>query len=96
MKIELKKLRVYKHLSEETTAFSADVYVNGKNVGTARNSGEGGETNLQFYHLQDSPLRKLCDEAYAWAAALPPIKLGGGREWKMDLPTYIDDLVAKS
>ena len=96
MKIELKKIKVYDRMSEETTAFTADVYINGKNVGTAKNDGHGGETDLQFYHAQGSPLRKLCDEAEVWARTLPDriIMLGDGQHSiKVELVDLIDDQV---
>jgi hypothetical protein len=93
MKIELKKLQVYPRMSEETTAFSAEVYINGTHVGSARNDGKGGETELQFYHAQVSKEALLCDAAFAWAAALPPKDFGGKRTWKMDLNSYIEDLM---
>lgn len=98
MKVELKKLRVYERMSEETTAFVADVYINGKNVGEAKNDGRGGETELQFYHEQGSPLRKLCDEAFAWAKTLPDrvVDMGEGRQpftYKVNLVDVIDEQV---
>lgn len=44
MKIELKRLKVYPRMSDETLAFVADVWVDGKKVGTAKNDGHGGQT----------------------------------------------------
>jgi hypothetical protein len=96
MKIELKKIRVYERMSEETTAFTADVHINGKNVGTAENGGKGGETQLNFYHVKDSPLRKLCDEAEAWAKTLPDRVITDFKEpfsIKVDLTLLIDEQV---
>ena len=46
MTIELKSVKIAKHLSEETTAFTASVWLDGKRVGTARNDGRGGCTML--------------------------------------------------
>ena len=66
MKIELKKLKVAEHLSEETTAYSADVYVNGKCIGYAQNNGQGGETDIRCHFPADSSERILCAEAEAW------------------------------
>lgn len=45
--IELKNVKIAKHLSEETTAFTASVWLNGLRVGTARNDGRGGPSELQ-------------------------------------------------
>ena len=90
MKIEVKNVK--KMDGHEGLIFSADVFIEGKNVGRVLNDGNGGETDLEFYHMKDSPLRKLCDAAFEWAASLPPKKVGKF-EWKMDLNTYIEDLV---
>lgn len=38
---ELKNMRVYEELSDETTACSAELWLNGKHVGFVRNSGQG-------------------------------------------------------
>ncbi len=71
MKIELKKLQVFERMSEETTAFVADVYINGKKVGTAKNDGHGGETHLDFLFREDysSPLVR---DAVDYLKTLPP------------------------
>lgn len=42
MKIELKNLKIARHLSQETEAFSAKISVDGIIVGDVRNSGQGG------------------------------------------------------
>lgn len=39
---ELRHLSVAENLSEETTAFSADIYIDGVRAGYVRNSGHGG------------------------------------------------------
>ena len=41
MNIELKNVKIYAGLSEETIAFNASVYIDGKKVGEAKNSGHG-------------------------------------------------------
>jgi len=47
MKIELKKVQFSEHLSEETNAFTANLYVDGYKIGYVRNDGCGGNTNVQ-------------------------------------------------
>jgi len=47
MKIELKNLKIAAHLSEETTAYSATIHVDGKRAFDARNDGHGG---ADHYH----------------------------------------------
>jgi hypothetical protein len=46
MKLSLKNLKVAEHLSEETTAFTATVYIDGKRAFYARNQGCGGENEF--------------------------------------------------
>lgn len=49
MKIELKNIKIYEQMSEETTAFSADIYVGGKKAGYAKNDGRGGCNEYHAY-----------------------------------------------
>jgi hypothetical protein len=93
MKIELKKIRVVEAFSEETTAFSADLYINGKLVGYTKNDGHGGETDIYCNHASDSPLHKLLYDAIEWAKAQPPYSEGGGTPLDMTLDFYIDLMV---
>ena len=65
MNIALRKIRYAAHASEETHCFSADVYIDGKKVGTARNAGHGGPTDIDP--------RALCQKLDAYGATLPPI-----------------------
>lgn len=47
MKIELKNIHHSPQLSEETLAFTANLYINGTHVGYAKNHGRGGTTHYQ-------------------------------------------------
>jgi hypothetical protein len=49
MKVELRKVKIAKFLSEETTAFNADLWVDGEQIGTVSNNGQGGSNNI--HHL---------------------------------------------
>lgn len=93
MKIELKKLKVAEHLSEETTAYTADVYIDGKCVGYAKNNGQGGETDIYCNHPSDSPLHGLLNQAIEWAKTQPPYSEGGGNPLPMTLDFYLDLMV---
>lgn len=93
MKIELKKLKIAEHLSEETTAYTADVYIDGKCIGYAKNDGQGGETDIRCNHASDSPLHKLLYDAIEWAKNQPPYSEGGGAPLPMTLDFYIDLMV---
>jgi len=46
MKIELKNVKFSESLSDETNAFTADLWVDGKKCGYCRNDGCGGCTNV--------------------------------------------------
>lgn len=94
MKIELKKINVAEHLSEETTAFTAEIYVDGKNVGYARNSGRGGSTDCSPYPEH----RELFKSAEQHCLSLParkfPSELGmKAFEIPMDLEQFVDQAV---
>jgi hypothetical protein len=65
MKIELRKVHYSKALSDETPAYSADVYVDGKKRGTAANHGTGGQDDIYPPSLRD--------ELEAYAKTLPPM-----------------------
>lgn len=68
MKIELKSLRIYDKMSQETIAFTADVYVNGKKVAYAKNDGCGGST---YYHPYPNADRALLAAAEGYCKGLP-------------------------
>ncbi len=70
MNLELKNIKVYEQLSEETIAFSADIFVDKKKVGYATNNGRGGSTN---YHAELGKKIPLA-AAEAYCAVLPETK----------------------
>lgn len=82
MNIELKNLRTYPRLSDETNAFNADVWIDGKKAGTAENDGKGGANLLYFADF------KLLHAFEKWAKAQPPVD-----GLKMDADFYISLLV---
>jgi hypothetical protein len=99
MKIELKKISFSEALSEETNAFHAEIYVNGKNVGYAKNDGKGGSTDCRP-HYDKPECKELFKQAEAFCLSLPPIKYpaahgGEAFEWKMDLETFVDNLLTE-
>lgn len=87
MKIELKKIKFSEHLSEETNAFTAEIYINGKNAGYAKNDGHGGCT---FYHAYEGK-RDLIEQAEQHCLTLPPINYGTF-QIDMNLENKIDQL----
>lgn len=60
MNIELKNIKHSPSLSEETEAFTASLYINGKHAGYAENTGHGGETN---YYEKDAKGKELIKQA---------------------------------
>ncbi len=91
MKIELKKIEFYDRLSEETNAFTADIYVNGVKAGYAKNDGQGGNTWCHSYEGKSN----LLHEAETYAEALPPIQLEFANKihpTKMNLEMVVDKL----
>lgn len=80
MKIELQRFTTNARLSQETTAFAADVWVDGKKAGHAENDGHGGSTMV---HLDKSVRAKV--EAHG--KTLVPAEyrsFTGGAEWIVD------------
>ena len=49
MLLELKNIQHFPRMSEETEAFVADLFVNGKKLFYVKNEGCGGETNVSKY-----------------------------------------------
>jgi hypothetical protein len=91
MKIELKKLKVHRDMSQETECFSADIYIDGKYAAHVQNDGGGG---CNMYHFED---RKLEQAFNAFCESLPPLppdpqypSLGS---LEMDADLYIGGLI---
>ena len=87
MKIELKGIKFYERLSEETNAFTADLYINGKKAGYVKNDGHGGSTD----YYPNEGKRELINEAEQFCLTLPAIKYRS-LEIKMNLENKIDQL----
>jgi len=95
MKITLKNVKTYEDMSEETLAFSATVYVDGKKAGTASNHGCGGCNEYHGFsrelfdtldeYCHNLPLIQLPDDAEPFMRELFPMK--------QDLDQVIYDLV---
>jgi len=71
MKIELKNIKFSEAMSEETNAFTADLFINGKKVGYCKNQGHGGCTDYNSYEPEN---RKVIQEAEAYFKSLPKVK----------------------
>lgn len=96
MKIELKNIKHSPSLSEETEAFTANLYINDVHAGYAKNNGHGGSTD--YYHA-DEKGRDLIREAEEHCLSLPdkqyPAAYGmDAYSLKMNLEHFIDDLLS--
>jgi len=93
MDLQLKKVHFSEQLSEETNAFTADIWFRGKKVGYAKNSGRGGCTDIHSYDLG----REALQEAEAYAKTLPEIVYEGrggldGFSIDSDLEAQVDEM----
>jgi hypothetical protein len=79
MIIELRRFTTNARLSQETTAFAADVWVDGKKVGTAENNGHGGNTLVRL----DPAVRALV-EAHGKTLVPAEYSFVSGTEWVVD------------
>lgn len=95
MKIELKNVHYSPSLSEETSAFTADIYVNGKKSGYARNNGHGGSTNVSPYGGVNRDLFVECEN---WLLGQPEINIGSEQKpfmVKSNMENVVDQLFEK-
>jgi len=82
MKIELKNVHYSERLSEDTYAFVADVWVDGKKAGTATNRGTGGDTDVEPRELK----QKLTE----YGKTLGKFDLGHGLKCDQDVEFLVD------
>ena len=91
MDITLKNVKIYTGMSEETIAFNASLYADGKKVGDVSNEGHGGNNNVDVRdkngHWNKDLLQKMETETtkYTWAYE--------GETYKHNLDSYIGTLV---
>ena len=86
MKVELKRLQIYERMSEETIAFNADVWIDGKKAGYAKNNGHGGNTDVR---IDDRALAAALREYGKTLVPAEYKEFSPGDEW------IVDDLVEK-
>jgi hypothetical protein len=94
MKIELKSISHSPSLSEETEAFTANIYINDINAGFAKNDGQGGNTN---YYPKDEKGKELIAEAERYCKTLPPrpSSFDPEKSFEITLEDIIDDILNK-
>jgi len=84
MKIELRRISYNARLSQETSAYTADVWINGVKRGSVQNSGTGGPDIIHPFSLQK--------EINDYAQTLPPIEFHG-TELTMNAEMIFSDLL---
>ena len=94
MKLEVKNIKHARSLSEETNAFSADLYVNKEKIATCSNNGHGGMTNILPLYSTDEKkrihYRQVLEQAQLYANGLPKYD-----KLSMSLDFYVDLEVEK-
>jgi hypothetical protein len=93
MKIELKNVKFSESLSEETNAFTADIFVNNVKCGYAKNNGQGGCTDIRAY--SDSGLQGLLDMCENELRVQPQINIGSVNDpfmVKSNLENVVDQM----
>jgi len=74
-------------MSEETNCFVADLHIDGKKVGYAKNNGQGGCTDYNAYTPED---HKIIAEAEVYCKTLPKTKFHD-MEFDQSLESVIDE-----
>ena len=91
MVITLKNVKIYAGLSEETIAFNASVYIDGKKVGDAKNAGHGGANDVDVRDKDGRWNRDLLKEMEVEASTHTWMWEGKTHDHSLD--SYIGDLV---
>ena len=86
MKIELKAIRYAAFSSQETNCYSANLYVDGRKIGTVGNDGHGGPDHFRGDHAAFAA-------ADAWCKANLPKWEMNGRFFETDLEMRCGELV---
>jgi len=81
MKVELRKLAIYPRMSQETTAFAADLWIDGAKVGYAKNEGHGGATFVDWTAARE---QRVEIEATLKTRIPAKYKFASGVEWAID------------
>lgn len=88
-RIELRRVVYNARLSQETAAFAADVWVNGKKAGTVQNEGTGGANRVS-----PPSLERLLEEHAQTLPPLPPApELGSPTPLAMNAELLIGELL---
>ncbi|MET6999387.1 hypothetical protein [Chitinophaga defluvii] len=92
MEIELRNIHIFDQASEESLAFFASLYIDGRNVGAAFNNGMGGNTLYHPDHPDDMQLLKEVDD---YCRTFPSWQLDDKLSVPMNLRVFIEMKVAE-
>jgi len=101
MNAELRKVKVYDGMSRETTAFNAELWIDGKLAAHVENDGGGGSHMIRYVDRNHgkSAFQKAFD---AWTEAMPPVPVEDewaiGRDFgplEMDAELWISEEVER-
>jgi hypothetical protein len=91
--VELKNVKVYAGMSEETTAFTATLYINGNKAADVKNDGRGGDNHPRFLD------RELEKEFHEFCKSLPLVQpepeFGDMEPYPMTYDSFIGELLEK-
>lgn len=90
MKIELKNIKHFHALTDETNAFAAKLYVNDVLVAECSDTGKGGCIDIHVVKGRES----LLNEAKEYTKSLPSLKTEFDFDLEMDLELFISQLVS--
>lgn len=85
MKIEIRQIRVSKAQSQETTAFTAVLFIDGSAVADCRNAGDGGAT---CFYAKSAKLAVVLRAAETFCENLPAVTIG-----ESSMPNALEHLV---
>lgn len=90
MNLQLKNIKFYESMSEETNCFQADLFIDGKKITHVKNDGRGGCT--EYHHIYDFADQQIVRDAEAYCLTLPKEMVTPTLEWQPTLESEIDRL----
>lgn len=91
--IQLKKIKVAEFLSEETTAFTAEIYIDSKKVGYCKNDGQGGCTDYYGYTKEDNQLIRECEDEFKQLPLKESQAFGSSFKFQPTFEDRLDELL---
>ena len=95
MKVELKRVKIANNMSQETVAFTADLWVNSAKIADLRNDGRGGPNHIMPIMVKNESTIDRLMEFVKWCEAQPPYKDGGYGDITMTADFYIALMLEK-